>query len=98
MDNPRKIAVRSFESEIPAQFARITLSELGIDARVKAHSLPLNSEGRFKLIVDTRDASLAREILDQAEQNEKLFLKRGSGNKKRSRVFGIISELLKSPN
>jgi len=98
MNRIRKIIIRSFKSEVPAQFARITLSELGIDSRVKVHAFAPGREGRFRLIVDTKDASLAREILDQAEQYENLFLKRSSKRKKKNSVFGRIAELLSSPN
>lgn len=98
MNRIDKIIVRSFNSKIPAQFAQITLTELGIDSSVKSRTLSRSSNSRYILMVDARDASLAKEILSQAEQYECLLLKHRPGKKRKNTLFQKIAELLKFPN
>jgi hypothetical protein len=80
MENSRLIPIKTFDSEVPAQFARITLDKLGIRSVVRNNGRledVLGLADDVELMVEHEDAKLANRILEQEErwQNEELVKK-----------------------
>ena len=97
MKRSNRIVIRSYKVNIPAQFARITLEELGIDSSVEKDTD--KTANGFQLIVDFDDAPLADEIIEQAKLYEKRFVTRaGKKAKKRIAVMRHLSKLWQYPN
>ena len=97
MKKSKRTVIRSYKVNLPAQFARITLEELGIDSSVEKNTNRKLST--FQLKVGFDDAPLAHEILGQAELYENQFTAQGNKQmEKRPDVIKRLSSLFSYPN
>jgi hypothetical protein len=90
MEQAKKIAVRTYDRELPAQFARIALAEVGIDSELKTSAsqgnrLAARAEQPYSLLVPWDEAIIADEILSSSEACDSLFSGAACAKKKSRR-------------
>jgi hypothetical protein len=98
MEQDKKIAIRTYDRELEAQFARIALAEVGIVSELKRFAsqesrLAVQAEKPYSLLVPRDDATIANEILSSSETCESLFSGAPSATKKNrmwKRLFGFL--------
>ncbi|MBN1520908.1 MAG: hypothetical protein JW928_00120 [Candidatus Aureabacteria bacterium] len=72
----QRMIIRQFPGEIPAQFARITLEELGIRSDIQKESNERLFPCNVQLLVGKDDANIADEILSRYERYQERLLRK----------------------